>query len=78
MRHELCLRLGLGPLGQQLVRRRQDPGLDDIDVGSFSHSRPRCETRRSGASPVSGELLETKWAKKVAGRLPLSGPPLLS
>jgi hypothetical protein len=58
-----------------------------VDVGSLMHG---CGERRS-VSPVEGRLAEAKVArpnlgtirvsrraKKVAGRLPLSGPPLLS
>jgi hypothetical protein len=81
---ELGLGLGLGQGAQKLPGRRQDAHLDDIDVGSPFHGtvklRPGEPAIKPGFGGERGEraLGSEKSGQNKAGRLPLTGPLLLS
>jgi hypothetical protein len=83
---ELSLSRGLRQGAQQLMRARQDAGLDDIDIRSSLHGRGKLLPGASTIKPAiqwpaiskeegKGVFLR---GKKKAGRLPLTGPLLLS
>ena len=88
---ESGLRFGLRDFGEERGGRRKGAGFDDVDVGCSLHewNGELGPWERHGASsgfakreaPKMSRRSEIRfgiWAKKVAGRLPLSGPPLLS
>jgi len=83
---ELSLGRGLRQGAQELMRTRQDAGLDDIDVRSSLHGRGKLLAGVSTIKPaiqwsaISKEEGQAALlrGKKKAGRLPLTGPLLLS
>jgi len=84
---EVGLGLGAGDVAEEFGRGRQDPVGNDIDVGGLVHGEQtgECSTTRGGVEGEfrsgNGTTTESgaiRPAKKKAGRLPLSGPPLLS
>ena len=76
---------GLWQRPEEFVRRRQDTCLDDIDVGRFLHGggklrvragRQACDVGRNVVGATKARAMFS--GKNKAGRLPLTGPLLLS
>ena len=83
---EFGLHGGFWQGSEKFARRRQDSSLDDIDVGRFFHGGGKLWFSPLAGKPVmSGverrrapDARATILGKNKAGRLPLTGPLLLS
>lgn len=65
--HKFGLRSGLGQLVEEIGGRREDPCLNDIDVGSLLHERSTWSERRDGGKTQMSHFV---WTKKWPAAYP--------